>query len=157
MSPAKSSPSREEAVTPPALVDVADILLRAAAEASRQHDRVGRLLAKGCLDDELTHVAELCDATVRHLAGTAATYESAAAHGKETVDEQVWRAANSLWHASRDAVRRHGDSESLAKRLGRHTPEQLAQVQVEFELQASSLLAMRQAIATYKKLRPEAE
>ncbi len=78
-----------------------------AAEASRQHDRVGELLAKGCLDDELKQLVELGDATVRHLAGTA---------------------------ASRDPVRHHGDSESLAKRLGKQTPEQRVQVQVEFEL-----------------------
>lgn len=157
MAPAKTTPAPDDAIAPTSLVDVADTLLRAASEASRQHDRVTRLLAKGSFDAELKHVAELCDATVRHLAATATAYEAAAAHGKETVEEQVWRAANNLWLASREAVRRHDISQSLVKKLGKHTPEQLAQVQVEFELQASSLLAVRQAIATYKKLRPDAD
>ncbi len=157
MPPAKQSASPDDAVVAPSLIEVADVLLRAAVEASRQHERVGRLLAKGWLDDELKHVAEMCNAAVEHLAASADAYERAAAQGKGALDEAVWRTANSLWHASRDTARRHDLRATLVRRLGKHTPEQLAQVQVEFELQASSLLAMRQAIAAYRKLRPDAE
>jgi hypothetical protein len=157
MPPAKQSAPKDEVVVAPSLSEVADALLRAAVEASRQHERVGRLLTKGWLDDELKHVAQMCDAAVGHLTVCAETYETAAARGKGTLDETLWHTANSLWHASRDTARRHDLRATLVKRLGKHTPEQLQQVQVEFELQASSLLAMRQAIATYRKLRPDAQ
>jgi hypothetical protein len=157
MPPAKQSAPKDEVVVAPSLSEVADALLRAAVEASRQHERVGRLLTKGWLDDELKHVAQMCDAAVGHLTVCAETYETAAAQGKGTLEETLWHTANSLWHASRDTARRHDLRATLVKRLGKHTPEQLQQVQVEFELQASSLLAMRQAIATYRKLRPDAQ
>lgn len=157
MPPAKQSAPKDEVVVAPSLSEVADALLRAAVEASRQHERVGRLLTKGWLDDELKHVAQMCDAAVGYLTVCAETYETAAAQGKGTLDETLWHTSNSLWHASRDTARRHDLRATLVKRLGKHTPEQLQRVQVEFELQASSLLAMRQAIATYRKLRPDAQ
>ena len=157
MPPAKQSTAKDDVAVAPSLIEVADALLRAAVEASRQHERVGRLLAKGWLDDELKHVAQMCDAAVGHLTVCADGYERAASQGKGALDETLWRTANGLWHAGRDTVRRHDLPATLVRRLGKHTPEQLQQVQVEFELQASSLLAMRQAIAAYRKLRPEAE
>ena len=157
MPPAKQSAAKDDVAVAPSLIEVADALLRAAVEASRQHERVGRLLSKGWLDDELKHVAQMCDAAVAHLTVCADTYEQAAAQGKGALDESVWHTANSLWHASRDTARRHDLRATLVKRLGKHTAEQLQQVQVEFELQASSLLAMRQEIAAYRKLRPDAQ
>jgi hypothetical protein len=157
MPPAKPSVSKDDVAVAPSLLEVADAMFRAAVEASRQHERVGRLLSKGWLDDELKHVAQMCDAAVGHLSACADAYEQAAAHGKGALEETLWRTANSLWHASRDTARRHDLRATLVRRLGKHTPEQLAQVQVEFELQASSLLAMRQAIVAYRKLRADAE
>ena len=56
MPPAKQSAPKDDAAVAPSLIEVADAMFRAAVEDSRQHERVGRLLAKGWLDDELKHV-----------------------------------------------------------------------------------------------------
>ena len=158
MTPTKSvAPKHDDTPIAISPVQAADALVRAAVEACRQHERVGRLLAKGSADDELLEVAELCDACLRHLAKRTTAYESAAAAGKGKTDDALWHAANALWHSSRDYARRHHFCDSLSGKSGKHSSDHFATLHTEYELEASALLALRNVIATYRKLRPEVE
>jgi hypothetical protein len=156
-SPATTRALREEKPAPPSVEGTADALLRASLEACRQHERVGRLIDKGSGDDELRASAALCELADGHLAARTAAYEAVAAAGKGTTSDDFWRAANTLWHASREYARRHHSCDSVSTKLSKHSSDKLGELAMEYELEASSLLALRQAIAAYRKLRPEAE
>jgi hypothetical protein len=134
----------------------ADALYRAAIECCRQHDRSAKLF--GSSDPELEHkhadaLCAMCDGSLVELSNE---YETAAAHVQLAKDVDWWHKANSLWHASREYERRHAGCDAMSKRLSaKHAPEQLAKMQMEFELEASSLLALRHAAEAYRKTRPE--
>jgi len=139
------------------LQDAGDSLLRAALEGCRQHERVAHLLERGCADEELREAAALCDLSDCHLAARTKAYEALAAGGRGKTPDEFWRAANTLWHASREYARRHGSCDKLTTRLSKHSSDKLGELALEYELEASALLALRQAIAVYRRLQPEAE
>jgi hypothetical protein len=134
----------------------ADALYRAAIECGRQHDRAAKLF--GSSDPELEHkhadaMCAMCDGSLVELSEA---YQTAAAHVHLDKDAEWWHKANALWHASREYQRRHAGCDALSKRLAsKHSPEQLATMQMEYELEASSLLALRHAAEAYRKTRPE--
>lgn len=134
----------------------ADALYRAAVECCRQHDRSAKLF--GSSDPELEHkhadaMCAMCDGSLAELA---VEYEQAAATVHPTEDEAWWHKANSLWHASREFARRHAGSDTLAKRISsKHSSSELTTMQMEYELEASALLALRHAAEAYRKTRPE--
>jgi hypothetical protein len=135
----------------------ADALYRAAIECCRQHDRAARL-HQGTAEPELEHrhmdaLCAMCDGSLSEMS---AAYEAAAANVHPDRDEAWWHKANSMWHASREYARRHAGCDTLARRLsGKHDPKQLAGMQLEYELEASALLALRHAADAYCKTRPE--
>jgi hypothetical protein len=136
----------------------ADALYRAAVECCRQHDRSAKLFGSSDPDPELEHkhadaICAMCDGSLAELSQA---YESAAAHVQLGKDVEWWHKANALWHSSREYQRRHAGCDALSKRIAtRHSPEQLATMQMEYELEASSLLALRHAAEAYRKTRPE--
>ena len=134
---------------------VADALARAASETWRQHERLNAVMTSGNPEVELegiAAVAEACDAHVRSLV---AAYEGAAP-GSFT-DEAQRKAASALYMASREFVRRYDGCNLAERELKRHSAQKLAELHTEFELQASALLALRQAVTAYRKLRPDAQ
>jgi hypothetical protein len=134
----------------------ADALYRAAVECCRQHDRAAKLHDSSDSDLEHKHVDALCAMCDGSLSEMAAAYSEAAGSVHPARDEAWWHKANSLWHASREYGRRHAGCDELAKRVsGKHAPEQLTEMQMEYELEASALLAMRHAAEAYRKTRPE--
>ncbi|MCC7195892.1 MAG: hypothetical protein IT356_10080 [Gemmatimonadaceae bacterium] len=155
MTSGKTVSARDSTGMPVPLEAAADALYRAACEAARQHERVGRLSKAGAHHSEMQEAAELRDVTHRHLKERAALYEASAAGGRGDRDEAYWHAANALWHAARDYGRRHAGYDAAAAKLGKHDTERLSALALEYELEASALLAMRNAMATYKKLRPD--
>jgi hypothetical protein len=161
MTPAKRSAVRD--VAPLAAADTwlsaADALYRAADEASRQHERVARLIDKHCADDELQDAALVCDLCYRQLAARTAGYEATASSGKGkgTADEAIWHAANTLWHSSREYARRHHSCDAIHVKTNRHSSDHLGELTMEYELEASALLALRHALAGFRKARPEAD
>ena len=161
MTPAKISAAQD--APPRAAADTwlgaADALYRAADEASRQHERVARLIDKHCADDELADAARVCDLSYRQLAARAGGYEATAAagKGKGSADEAIWHAANTLWHSSREYERRHHSCDAVHAGMNRHRSDTLGQLAMEYELEASALLALRHALAGYRRARPEAE
>ena len=154
----KSSLSRNEHDAPePGARDRADALFRAATECCRQHERYAHVVASEADDGEenaVSRVVGLCD---EHLRAAVRAYESAAVRPERGTEDEWWRRANALWLASREWVRRHETCDEASKKLSRHTPEKLNELAVEYDLEASALLALRHALDAYRRVRPEAE
>ena len=160
-SSAKSSKSatrrNEHDLREPDARDRADALFRAATECCRQHERYARVVASEADDGEesaVSRVVGLCD---EHLRAAVKAYEAAAVRPERDQDDEWWRRANALWLASREWVRRHEMCDESSRKLTRHDPRKLNQLAVEYDLEASALLALRHALDAYRKVRPEAE
>ena len=109
-------------------------------------------------DPELEHkhadaLCAMCDGSLAELSNA---YETAAAHVHPSETTGWWHKANALWHASREYGRRHAGCDALSKRRrGKHAATSSRAMQMEYELEASSLLALRHAADAYRKTRPE--
>jgi len=136
--------------------DAADALYRAAEESCHQHHRLTRVLKHGLDDLELEGVGEVVDLCDRILAGATTRYEEVGKAGRGADDEDLWKAANALWMASREYCRRHAQSDAAATRYKKHGAEQLSEISVEYELEMSARMALKQALGAYAKQRPEA-
>jgi hypothetical protein len=136
----------------------ADAMLRAALECCHQHDRYARLVARPALEAEHRAADETCTVVASALARMAETYGEAAKDLRPNggPDEAWWHSANALWHASREFARRQRCGERPAGRSGKHDSEALADLVLQYDLEASALLALRQAADAYRKVRPEA-
>lgn len=136
----------------------ADALYRAALECCRQHDRSAKL-ANGAADDpdlEHKHLDALCRMCDGSLVEMSEAYANAAGKVAPQRDEAWWHKANALWHASREYARRHAGCDASSRRLSaKHSAEQLGSMQMDYELEASALLALRHAADAYRKERPE--
>jgi hypothetical protein len=141
----------------PAARIAADAMLRAAVECCHQHDRYARLAARPSLELEHQAADETRAVVAQALAQMAETYCEAARdlRLKGGPDEEWWHRANALWHASREFGRRQTSGDS-ARRSTKHDPEALGDLLVDYDLEASALLALRQAADAYRKVRPEA-
>jgi len=160
MTPARFSAPRSTPSGPSVvktLTGVADALFRSAVEACRQHERVARCTARGCFDDELKEMAELCELGHRQLAARTAAWENAAAEGQGKTDDAFWHATNALWHASREFARRHHSCDALTTKVSRRSTDALGALTLEYELEASALLALSHAVAGYRRQRGDAE
>lgn len=136
----------------------ADALYRAAMECCRQHDRAAKLHQDQADDDpELEHrhsdaLCAMCDGSLTEMSEA---YAAAAGDVHPERDEEWWHKANGLWHASREFGRRHAGCDALVRKVSsKHKPEQLAEMQMAYELEASALLALRHAADAYRKSRP---
>jgi hypothetical protein len=131
----------------------ADRMFRAAMECIRQRERYARLVASGAHDLEqlaALRVAVVCDEI---LDEAVKSYEKLASEPSRGDDE--WRRqANGLWHAAREYRRRpansvgsnaHGKSGSLQK------------LAMEYDLEASALLALKLALGGFRQICPDCE
>ncbi|HVZ78065.1 MAG TPA: hypothetical protein VG818_08815 [Gemmatimonadaceae bacterium] len=136
---------------------VADALCRTASECCRQHDRVARILERSELDAELAAAqkfCELCDMTLQEMM---AAYETALGALPAKADGGWAARGTSLWQASREYLRRHSSCDHhLTRKRQRHGSNELGELAMEFELEASAVLALRQATEAYRKERPSA-
>lgn len=134
----------------------ADALYRAAVECCRQHDRSAKLSTVDDPELEQKHldaICRMCDGSLQEMADA---YTRAAGNVHPERDEAWWHKANALWHASREYVRRHAGCDDLSRKVStRHDAGQLGNMQLEYELEASSLLALRHAAEAYRRTRPE--
>jgi hypothetical protein len=153
--PTKSAPRQSKPSSHP-VRDAADALYRAASESCHQHHRLTKTLGHQLDDLELESVAQVVDLCDGLLAKATARYEETAKDGRGKETEELWHAANALWMASREYGRRHEGSDAIATRLKKHGAAQFNEISVEYELEMSARLALKQAIAAYAKLRPEA-
>lgn len=155
MTPVKTPSARDSQGLPIPIEAAADALFRSAAEAARQHERVAKLNERHAHHSEMQEATELREAAHRHLKARAALYEASAAAGKGTCDDAYWHAANTMWHTARDYCRRACECDATAKKLTKHSPDALNALAMDYELEGSALLAMRNAMAAYRKLRPD--
>lgn len=140
---------------PVSLLSVADALCRSAAECCRQHDRVARIVERSEVDVEIASAQEFCEVIHAGLGKLLDAYERAGV--AEPGDGESWRQrANALQHAARDYLRRHNECDQAARKLHRHDSQLLATLALEFELEASALLALRHATEAYRRERPDA-
>lgn len=157
----RGAPARDEQLDAPqkpndALIARADSLYRAAEECVRQRERYSRIVEAGADDteqDSAFSMACMCD---RALAAALQAYERAAAEPKSHGDEDWWHRANALWHAAREYARRHEGCDEASSKLRRHSPATLGALAMEYDLEASAVLALRHAAQGYCKVRPAA-
>ncbi|HEU4630366.1 MAG TPA: hypothetical protein VFS08_11520 [Gemmatimonadaceae bacterium] len=137
----------------------ADWLARAAKEACRQHLRCSDLCGRPDVDvQELNGILELAAVADRLLGEAAEAYAKAGAKLHPEGDEVGWwKQANALWLAAREHVRRHILGDRLSKRVGSApSRERLAELHVEYELEASAILSLQQVADAYCRARPQA-
>jgi hypothetical protein len=134
----------------------ADALARAADEVCRQHERLAKCLEHHCSDAELRNRAELTDIADRQLMGMVDGYETAAQAAPDARDAAWWSPANALWLAAREYARRHDGVDRVSRVSGKHSLDTLTALTVEFELERSALLQVKQAVAGYRTARPGA-
>lgn len=133
----------------------ADRLYRAAAECVRQRQRYAALVEAGAQEGEqkaILQVACLCDEV---LLDSIEHYEGSPATGA-VKDEEWYRKAIQMWQASRDYERRHRAMDQSIRKMANHSSEEIKQMALEYDLEASALLALQHAIAAYRKTTPEA-
>jgi hypothetical protein len=135
----------------------ADALFRCAAESCRQHHRVAHLVARAAGDAELQvgwQVAALCDALLKQVTDQ---YAPIAAQPASTENRELRRSANALWRASRSFTNRFLDEDHLPYDTGReHSSGDFRDLRVRHELDASSILNLKQAVEEYQRVRPAA-
>jgi len=155
----KTKQSRPAAISgsQPTVCDKADVLFRSAAECCRQHRRYARLVEMGTDETEQIAALRLVAASDEQLAQAAATYESSCMSVNGERRDDWWHKANNLWHACREYARRHSLSDSASGEFRAHDVSTLTALGVEYELEASALLALQHAVDAYRKLRPEAD
>ncbi len=153
-----SAKAPQRGATPSAhpLCDIADALFRSAKESCHQHERLSRLLAIGAEDVEFGAACEHAALADRHLGDQVLRYELAAAAGKGKESEAWWHAANALWMSAREYGRRHAASDAAGARFKRHGSAQFGEIALDYELEMSARLALKQAIKEYAQLRPDA-
>ena len=136
----------------------ADALYRCAVECCRQHERLSALVGRDALQVEqraARSLVALCDEALVELA---ACYERAASRAHPEKENGCWRAANALWLAAREYARRQRTSTRAARGIadgGEHSAR-FTEIALDYDLEASALLLLKQATEGYRKARPEA-
>ncbi|MGH7670686.1 MAG: hypothetical protein ACRENQ_14470 [Gemmatimonadaceae bacterium] len=152
----QKSKSATATVDPPSsLLSVSDALCRAASECCRQHDRVARIVERSDVEVEVSFAQEFCEVIHTGLGKLLDVYDQAAT-AEPGNGETLRQRANALQQAARDYLRRHNECDRAARKLHRHDSQLLATLAMEFEFEASALLALRHATEAYRKARPEA-
>jgi predicted ribonuclease YlaK len=134
----------------------AEALGRTAVETCRQHERLSRLNDLGVSTAELAAAHALVDTIDLALAECVQAFEKSCAKVHVSDDVDVRHTANTLWLAAREYLRRHSIAERASQQLTHHDVEQLGVLKFEYELEASALLALRQATTAFGKLRADA-
>ena len=135
----------------------ADALCRCAMECCRQHERLAHLVKLGALPAEqraAQTLVAICDEALADLAGA---YERAADRAHPNGGDACWHAANGLWLASREFARRTRTSTRAGRNMGDHGDRaRLAELALDYDLEASALLLLKQATEAYRRARPAA-
>lgn len=135
----------------------ADGLFRTAQECIRQQDRCAHLGALSCGQTEKRLAQSAARHSIEALATMLDSYEKSSSSLKvEGADEAWWRKANAVWMAAREFARRHSGTDAASKNIESADPSRFGDLAIDFELEASALLALRQSTESYRQVRPEA-
>ena len=132
-----------------------DALARTAAEMCRQHERVSKLIALNVSTNELQAAHAMVETIDLALAEAVKDFEKKCAKVPVTEVGEVRSAANAMWLAAREHLRRHSIAERASRQITQGD-DTLNNLHFEYELEASALLGLKQATTTYLKLRPDA-
>ena len=132
----------------------ADALYRSAKECCRQHERFSHLVDIGALELEQRNAQQAVLASDLALESIATAYEKCCAKGHPGKEEDGWQRANALWLASRDYMRRMRTSDRAGKGINHGDQARFAELAVDYDLEASALLALKHAAEAYRKVRP---
>lgn len=133
----------------------ADALYRASLDTWHHHDRLSRLVGQPTIEAEHRVAREMCRLCDEALGQMCEAYGTVAAQlHPEDGDAEWWHKANGLWHAAREYLRRHAGCDRLTARMNAHSADALGALLIEFDLEASSVLALRQAAQAYRQTRP---
>ncbi len=132
-----------------------DALARTASETCRQHERIAKLNALSVSKSELGAAQAMVDNIDLALAECVKDFEKTCSKVSVSDDADVRSAANAMWLAAREYLRRHSIAEKATRQLTQHDAEKLGDLHFEYELEASALLGLKHASSTYQKLRPE--
>lgn len=133
----------------------ADALYRAALDTWHHHDRSAKLVGQPTIDAEHRVAREMCRLCDEALQQMCDAYEQIARKlHPDAPDAEWWHKANGLWHAAREYLRRHAGCDRLTKRMDVHSPDALSELLIEFDLEASAVLALKQAAQAYRTARP---
>ena len=157
--PAPAAPASEDHDAPRdagSFHQAADALCRCATECCRQHERLAHLVKLGALAAEQRAAQTLVTICDDALADLAAVYEKAAGRSHAESTDACWHAANGLWLASREFARRTRTSDRAARGLVERGDQrtQFAELALDYDLEASALLLLKQATDAYRKARP---
>jgi hypothetical protein len=134
--------------------DAGDRLYRAASESVRQRERYARLVESAASEEEqqaVLRVACLCDEV---LGESMSAYEKVVTAESAKPESDWSHHANALWHASREYARRHHNCDESSRQLSSRKPDKFRQLALEYDLEASALLALRLSLAEYRKVCP---
>jgi hypothetical protein len=152
---ARSTPSdaahRTDDEAPLTPLALADSLARTALECSRQHERWARLVDHGVPRAERRFGEKMRETADDALRTAIHTFETQC--DRAALADDVRRKADDLWMAAREFLRRQQMSDDDSKQFTQHSADHLAVLRTEYELEASALLALRQATRDYAKLR----
>lgn len=144
----------DEAITP---LVVADALCRTANETCRQRDRRSRLSQLGAAKWELAAAEAIVDTCDLALEECVREFEKQCRKEPLSDSAELRQAASSLWLAAREYIRRLSIANRASRQLGQqHDADAFGDLHLEYELEASSLLALKQSVGVFAKLRPEA-
>ena len=138
------------------MLAAADALFRAAGECCRQHERYAALVSLGASDDEQRLTFRLVECSDEALGAMVERYTELSATDRSRAADGWWRRANALWMASREYARRHAGCDAMTKQTGKHSAERFGELTLEYDLEASALLALRHAVSAYAAERPAA-
>jgi hypothetical protein len=123
-------------------------------ECIRQRERYARLVGSGAHDLEqlaALRVAVVCDEILDEAVSAYEKLAGEASHG----DDEWRRQANALWHAAREYRRRPSNDRAVTAAQGKSgTLQKLA---MEYDLEASALLALKLALGGFRQICPDCE
>lgn len=151
--PSKSPPARSSKPSMHPVKDAGDALYRAAVECCHQHERIAALIKIEADDQEFAAAWDMANLAEQQLALRTEAYEEIAAEGRGAEPEDWWHAANALWMACREYSRRYSASTNAASRRKRHTEKEFGEIAVEYELEVSARLGVKQALRGYPAAR----
>jgi hypothetical protein len=135
----------------------ADALFRAAQECCRQHRHYATLVDRSVGVGEQRRVFRLVRLADENMRDAASAYERALGKDRPQSGEGWRRCAAGLWLAVREYGRRHSATESASEDLSINTAAKMGELAMEYDLEASALLLLQQAVDDYRKCRPDAD
>lgn len=135
---------------------VADALTRTASECIRLRQRYACLVEKGATELEQRGARRILCVSDEMLAQAVTAYDRASCADCGHHAEEWWHRTNALWLACREYLRRHENCDESASELDRHDNDAFARLAMDFDLEASALLFLQQAVDAVREARPDA-